>query len=227
MSERYPGLPEGIETREFTAVRETRTKDGGEPVTVLTGYAAVFDSLSEDLGGFREKIAPGAFKRSIKNPNVMALIDHMPNKLLGSSATGRVTVSEDRRGLATEITPVMTSYARDLEALLDAGEKTKMSFGFRTVQDKWEKVDGEDIRTLLEVDVFDVSVVTNPAYPATDVSVARRSLAEAREAEVTPEPKAEEPEGAAGPEKGADRVAELEAKIENMGRRVELLEAKG
>lgn len=221
MNKRFPFLPPDVETREFTAVKETRKADGKEPRTVFSGYAAVFDELSEDLGGFREKIQPGAFRNSIANPNIMALVDHMPDRLLGSSQTGRVKVVEDERGLGTEITPVMTSYARDVEALLDAGEKTKMSFGFRTISDKWEKVDGEDIRTLLEVDVFDVSIVTNPAYPATDVAVAKRALDEFRREDRTEEP---EPE----PDQKAPAGEEYDAKAadEAIMRRIALLEAK-
>lgn len=161
-----------MERRSF-ADYEVREDEAGK--VVLVGHAAVFDTLSEPLGGFRERILPGAFADSLKKPNVVALVDHDPQKLLASTKTGRVRLAEDERGLATEIEPVDTSYTRDVLNLLRAGEKQSMSFGFRTIKDTWERVDGEDVRTLHKVDLFDVSVVTSPAYTATDVGVATRS----------------------------------------------------
>jgi uncharacterized protein len=138
----------------------------------IVGYAAVFNSLSEDLGGFREKIAPGAFKRSLENgADVRALLNHDSNYVLGRNKSGTLFLSEDERGLKIEITPPDTQWARDLMVSMERGDIDQMSFGFYTISDDWETKDGENIRTLKEVELFDVSVVTYPAYTATSANV--------------------------------------------------------
>lgn len=139
----------------------------------IRGYAAVFDSLSEDLGGFREKIAKGAFADTL-NADVRALWNHDANIVLGRTTSGTLTLREDSHGLAIEIDPPDTQQARDLLVSIRRGDISQMSFGFYTKADEWEKRDGENIRTLRKVELFDVSPVTYPAYA--DTSVATRSL---------------------------------------------------
>src|SRR5262245_55045724 len=142
----------------------------------IVGYAAVFDSLSENLGGFRERIRPGAFRRALaEGQDVRALIDHDPSLILGRTRSGTLELRETARGLLATIDPPNTSRARDLVESMRRGDVDQMSFGFRTVTDDWHTEDGEAVRELIDVDLFDVSVVTFPAYPATDVAV--RSLA--------------------------------------------------
>lgn len=148
----------------------------------IRGHAAVFNELSEDLGGFREKIAPGAFSRTL-GADVRALINHDPNLVLGRSTAKTLRMSEDADGLAVEIDLPDTAPARDLAASMERGDVNQMSFGFRTIEDKWDEVDGRIERTLLRVDLFDVSVVTFPAYPQTDAAM--RSL-EAWKADAAP-----------------------------------------
>lgn len=153
----------------------SRSNEAGEGTSKkIVGHAAVFNQLSEDLGGFREQIAPGAFKNSLKNADVRALWNHDPNFILGRNKAGTLYLNEDKTGLAIEILPPDTQFARDLIISMERGDVTQMSFGFRTVKDKWETQDNNDIRTLIEVDLFDVSPVTYPAYPQTDVAL--RSL---------------------------------------------------
>ena len=161
-----------IERRVFT-VGELRIKDD-DMAPMIAGHAAVFDSPSEDLGGFREVIAPGAFAETLKNADVRALFNHDPNAILGRSTAGTLRLGEDKAGLAIEIDPPDTQVARDLLTSMKRGDVTQMSFGFRTVEDKWEIKDGHDLRTLIEVELFDVSPVTFPAYP--DAAVAVRGL---------------------------------------------------
>lgn len=148
-------------------------RDGESPKIV--GYAAVFNSKSENLGGFREIIKPGAFKGSLQN-DVRALIDHESGKVLGRSKAGTLRMIEDEKGLKVEIDPPDTTIARDLMESMRRGDIDQMSFGFFVKTDNWRKDNGETIRELEEVDLFDVSVVTFPAYPATSVHV--RSLAD-------------------------------------------------
>ena len=146
-------------------------------VKKLTGYAAVFNSLSEELWGFREKIAPGAFQRSINaGADVRALFNHDPNYVLGRTVAKTLSLSEDSRGLKVEITPPNIQWAKDLVETISRGDISQMSFGFRVVKEQWEEKDDENIRTLLDVDLFDVAAVTFPAYAGT--SIQSRSLAE-------------------------------------------------
>lgn len=172
-----------IERRVFgTALKIERRADGeGDDApqgAVITGHAAVFDQLSEDLGGFREKVAKGAFAETIKGDDVRALINHSADLVIGRSIAKTLRMSEDKTGLAVEIDLPDTSYARDLAISIERGDVSGMSFGFQTVNDEWNTVEGEEIRTLKEVRLFDVSPVTFPAYPQTDV--AKRFLARLR-----------------------------------------------
>ena len=149
----------------------------GQP-TKIGGHAAKFDSLSEDLGGFRERIAPGAFSKTIQSGDIRALWNHDANIVLGRNKAGTLRLSEDIAGLAFEVDMPDTQLVRDMVmAPIVRGDVNQCSFGFSTVADKWAKVDGEWIRTLLECELFDVSPVTYPAYNSTDV--AARSMQEA------------------------------------------------
>lgn len=148
---------------------ELRT-DGDNGPRILIGYAAVFDELSEDLGGFRERIAPSAFASSVGG-DVRALFNHDTNLILGRTKANTLMVAEDQRGLRCEITLPDTTVARDLLESVRVGNIDQMSFGFRTKKDNWEEVDGQIIRTLLDIELLDVSPVTFPAYPQTEIAL--------------------------------------------------------
>ncbi|MES2126661.1 MAG: HK97 family phage prohead protease [Pseudomonadota bacterium] len=170
------------ERRTFT-VGELRVDAAqGAMAPKISGHAAMFEALSEDLGGFREKIAAGAFTKTLASADIRALFNHDPNIVLGRNAAGTLRLKEDINGLAIEIDPPDTQQARDLMVSMQRGDITQMSFGFYTVNDKWAKIDGGWVRTLLEVELFDVSPVTYPAYTQTDVAV--RSLEQAKKLEV-------------------------------------------
>lgn len=173
-----------IERRTY-AVQEFRVDQETDAPPKIIGHAALFDSLSENLGGFRERIASGAFAETLKTADIRALFNHDPNFVLGRNKAGTLRLKEDKTGLAIEIDPPETQTARDLIVSMKRGDINQMSFGFRTVEDRWNKVDGEWIRTLLEVELFDVSPVTYPAYTQTDVAV--RSLEKIRAAEIPDE----------------------------------------
>lgn len=162
-----------------TLVRELRA---AEPKTdgsigVLAGYAAVFNSRSENLGGFFEEIAPGAFDGVLEN-DVRALIDHDSGRVLGRSSAGTLRISVDATGLKYEVDLPDTQEARDLLTLIKRGDVRESSFGFTVAHrgDDWaENEDGQIIRTIHKVQrLYDVSPVAFPAYPA--ATVAMRSL---------------------------------------------------
>lgn len=173
-----------LERRCFQA-REMRVEGEGESRKIV-GYAAVFDVMSEGLPGFQEVIAPGAFGKSLAaGADVRALVDHDPGRILGRNTAGTLDVREDDKGLAVEIDPPDTTAGRDIVTSIERGDVTGMSFAFRTIEDKWETKEGGDVRTLIEVELHDVSVVAFPAYP--DAVVALRSLDEWKKASAAEE----------------------------------------
>lgn len=175
---KYPSGIDTIEKRSFGCKMEVR---GADQSTTLEGYAAVFDSLSADLGGFREIIAPGAFKRSLKEgADVRALVDHDPGKIIGRNKAGTLTLREDDHGLKVRIKPPDTTAGRDIVESMRRGDVDQMSFAFTVVSDEWRTLEGEEVRTITDADLHDVSVVTYPAYA--DTAVAVRSMGRARSA---------------------------------------------
>lgn len=166
-----------LERRSFGA--ELRAAAGGKKIS---GYAALFDTRSEDLGGFVEVIAPGAFDAALKRSDIRALYNHDPNIVLGRVRSRTLTVKSDSRGLSFEIDPPDTQVARDLLTTIRRGDVDQASFSFRVGKggDRWETENGLQIRTIVEVEeLFDVSPVTYPAYSDTVVSARARSLAAA------------------------------------------------
>jgi HK97 family phage prohead protease len=167
-----------IERRTFAL--ELRVKGDQNPV--IEGYAAVFNSLSQDLGGFREKIAPGAFARTIKNnKDIVSLFNHDPGVVLGRTGNGTLTLREDKTGLYMEVTPPNTAAARDVVEVIRRGDVTGQSFQFVTVRDSWEGLDSNEadtVRTLEEVRLMEAGPVVFPAYEQTAVSA--RALKQVR-----------------------------------------------
>lgn len=165
-----------------TAVVDFKIEKRADEPAKIVGHAAIFDVLSDDLGGFREKIAPGAFSEAVKSDDVRALWNHNPDHILGRNRAGTLILSEDSRGLAIEIVPPDTQLARDLMVSMERGDVTQMSFAFSVKPNgsNWgQDEDGRMIRTLTNVRLFDVSPVTYPAYSQTEVAV--RSLREWKE----------------------------------------------
>jgi len=184
------------EYRDFT-VSELRARSGSKPG--ITGHAAVFNQLSDDLGGYREQIQPGAFADTIKGGDVRALWNHDPNFILARTKSGTLRLSEDREGLKIDADFPDTQFARDLLVSIERGDVDQMSFGFRVLPEgsKWHLEDGGVVRTVSAVDLFDVSPVTFAAYPQTDVGVRAelRSVAAAKLKElsaIVTEPSAEQ-----------------------------------
>ncbi len=166
-----------------TANEGVELREEGDTLTAV-GYAAVFDRLSQNLGGFVERVAPGTFRSTLKQADIRALYNHEPDHLLGRSSTGTLRLSEDEHGLRYEIDLPATTLGRDVAELLRRGDISGSSFGFRTIGDEWaETEDGYPVRTLTEVALRDVGPVTFPAYTSTDASL--RSLADSRDIDLT------------------------------------------
>lgn len=165
-------------------VSELRAITDDKGLRHIVGYAAVFNSLSEDLGWFVEKIDPGAFRDSIATDDIRALWNHESKYILGRNKSGTLTLAEDERGLKIDISPPDAQWAKDLMTSIDRGDVSQMSFGFKTLSDEWNLVDGKDVRTLIKVRLYDVSPVTFPAYPDTEVVL--RSLEKHRKSKNIP-----------------------------------------
>ncbi len=151
---------------------DLRAAADGKPAQ-LAGYAAVFDSLSEDLGGFRERILPGAFTTTLADGHdIRALVDHEHGKILGRTSNGTLRLAQDAKGLAVEIDLPDTSYARDALESVRRGDIAGMSFGFCCPDggDRFLTVDGATVRELTAVELYEVTVTSIPAYSATEVA---------------------------------------------------------
>lgn len=157
------------------ALRLDEPKDGAP---ILSGHIAVFNQLSEDLGGFKEKVAPGSFAETIRVHDIRALWNHNDNWVLGRNKAGTLELAEDAIGLAFRNEPPDTTWFSDGKKSLARGDVTGCSFGFYTEADEWAtEADGSKIRTLTKITLVEVSPgVTFPAYPQTDVAVAVRSM---------------------------------------------------
>jgi uncharacterized protein len=163
---------------------ETRI-DSSNDKDVVVGHAAVFNSLSEDLGGFREMIMPGAFDDVLDN-DTRAYFNHDPNFLLGRVSAGTLRLSVDEKGLRYELDIPKTTAGQDLKENLRNGNITQSSFAFTLPEngDTWERTEeGNDIRKINKIGrLYDVSPVSLPAYPeASNLALAHRSLKKHKE----------------------------------------------
>jgi uncharacterized protein len=165
-----------LETREVEHELELREDDNGG--MHLEGYAALFNSRSENLGGFTETIAPGAFSRSLKSRNDIKLLwNHDTSAVMGSTRAGTLTLTEDARGLRVSAELPNTTYGRDAKELIKRGDVSGFSFGFSIPGkggDDWNAEGTE--RTLKSVRLHEVSLVAFPAYPETNGTATVRGL---------------------------------------------------
>ncbi len=139
----------------------------------LIGLAAPYESETR-IGEFRERIAKGAFTRTLRdNRDILAFADHDPAKVLGRTKSGTLELSETGNGLQFRLQLPDTSIGRDLQTLAQRGDLGGVSFGFRAVRDSWEG----DLRTLHEIELHEISIVQSwPAYPDTTVALRSRPV---------------------------------------------------
>jgi len=190
-----------IERRDFAFEEENEliVESRADGRAAIIGYAAVYNRLSLDLGGFREEILPGAFDKILSRQrgksDVVALFNHDSNIVLGRSSSGTLELSSDEKGLRYVVTPPVSR--ADVLELIQRRDVRGSSFAF-TVESKNESFrtgeDGKAIRQIREVSgLYDVGPVFVPAYPTTSASVAMRSY----EAWLASQEKPAEPEAVA------------------------------
>lgn len=168
-----------IERRTYT-VQDVEARQADDGTMRISGYAAVFNDSSVPLP-FIERIAPGAFRKTLsETPDVRLLINHegLP---LARTKNGTLTLTEDSRGLYMDAVIADTQEGRDLYTLIQRGDMDQMSFAFRVIRQKWNEGRTERLLTELSLADGDVSVVTYPAYPTTSVE-AREHLKQAIQA---------------------------------------------
>ena len=186
---------EGAEVRSKSEVVEKRSYKGEARALegrTVEGYASVFNSMSEDLGGFREIILPGAFKNALGD-DVRALYNHDSNYLLARTTSGTLELKEDDKGLYYRFEMPNTSYGNDLLELYRRGDLTQSSFGFTVDKDSWRMEEGQHIRYIESVSsLFDVSPVVYPAYTAASSGLRSAEPHSEGEAEEARETAAEE-----------------------------------
>jgi len=138
---------------------------------VIKGHAAIFNVV-ESGGWFREQVAPGAFKDSLKTDDVRALWNHNTEIVLGRNKADTLKLWEDDKGLAVEIYPSDTEMVRGYLDMIERGDVSQMSFGFIVKKASWQEEEGQDdLRTIEQVELWEVSPVTFPFYKGTDVSL--------------------------------------------------------
>ena len=141
----------------------------------IRGTAIVFNDLSEDLGGFREIIAPSAVDRTMdEGSDVFALWNHDTSLPIGRRNVN-LDLQKGKSGLRVVLSP-LSSFPAEKMDLVASGIVTGMSFRFRVLDDEWSLKDGMPLRTVRDMTFDEVSVVTFPAYPGTFVEVSKRTL---------------------------------------------------
>jgi HK97 family phage prohead protease len=170
-------VAKGIERRQ--TIRDLEIRSEGDGMT-LRGYAAIFNSPSQPLP-FTETIEPGAFRDSLKSRNDIKLLwNHETGTVLGSTRAGTLKVTEDATGLLIEANLPDTQAGRDAATLIKRGDVNAFSFGFRVAQggDTWTSADQ---RVLKRVNIHEVSIVSWPAYTATEGTASIRSMTDLTE----------------------------------------------
>jgi uncharacterized protein len=162
---------------------DVRAAADGSPIP-FTGHAAVFNSRALIGGkwGFYEEVMPGAFDSALeRGDDVRLLKNHNEDLILARTTAGNLRLSVDAVGLVADADMTPTTYAKDLALSLAAGDVTQMSYAFRVLRDEWSVVnvggpDERELRQIFDVELFDCSPVTYPAFADTDASLRMREM---------------------------------------------------
>jgi uncharacterized protein len=163
--------------RSATGNIEMRAGDAAGGAPMLSGYAARFNSPAVIGGYFIEKLAPGCFANSIARGDQRMLYNHDANYLLGRTASGTLTLSEDALGLKFELAPPDTCCGRDVVESVRRADLNGCSFAFQSVQETWDDTGDMPVRTIEVLDLLETSIVVWPAYKDTSVGVPLARLA--------------------------------------------------
>lgn len=145
-------------------------------VNTVTGYAIRFNELSHDLGGFRERISPGAWNPAAARNDVIATFNHSNDNVLGRMSAGTLRLFADAEGIRYEIDVPNTSAGRDVAELISRGDIIGSSFTFRVNPGGQELANDKDpasglpVRIITSMSVYELGPVTTPAYPTTSAS---------------------------------------------------------
>jgi HK97 family phage prohead protease len=189
-----------LETRTLSRPLEFRAGDSGK---IIAGIAVAYDSETTIGDYFRERIMPGAFGASLKG-DVRALMGHDSNIILGRTSAKTLRLNDAANALGFEIDLPDTQAGRDVATSIQRGDLQGMSFGFVVTKQEWDDTGPIPLRTVTEAELFEISVVGDPAYG--DTTVALRSLDEARKE------KHKHP--------GYTRIAERKARTEQVARNI-------
>ena len=158
--------------RTFQTSVRLREENGSPPM--LFGHAALFNSPSQDLGGFTEVLARGCFAETIAGNDIRAFFNHCHDHLLGRNKSGTLRLWEDAAGLAFELDVDETTIGRDVYRMVKRGDLDGMSFGFYAIEDEWSP-DGK-VNTVRKAELIEISPVVFPAYLGTKVDARCRSM---------------------------------------------------
>ena len=162
------------ETRIFNISQLSTRAEGEEKAVAIEGYAAVFNSKTSIGGWFDEVIEPGAFSRSLSdNGDIRALFNHNWDNVLGRTKSQTLELREDEKGLNFKVELPDTSVARDLTISMERGDINQCSFGFFITDEEWNYNVEPALRTIKEVELFEISIVSIPAYDDTEASLVR------------------------------------------------------
>ncbi|BAU28966.1 prohead peptidase [Aneurinibacillus soli] len=165
---------EKFEQRTFTLSNIEVRMEGEAGAPTVSGDVVMFEQLSVPLWGFREKVRKGAFDKSLRKSIIKALWNHNSDLVLGSTKNRTLRLWEDDMALRFELDLPNTTWGKDAAESIRRGDVDGVSFGFEVVKDEWDYDDPSDvIRTLIEVNLYEISPTPFPAYP--DSSVDMRS----------------------------------------------------
>lgn len=146
-------------------------REGGD-TPQLIGYASIFNQEAEIYGLWRETVARGAYKKTIKEHDIRALWNHNTDNVLGRNKAGTLALAEDDHGLKVEIDPPDTQAGRDAVTSIKRGDVSQMSIAFQTIKEEWKIPENKrelPLRTVKEAKLFEVSPVTFPAFEGTEI----------------------------------------------------------
>ncbi|MBB3035385.1 HK97 family phage prohead protease [Alteriqipengyuania lutimaris] len=170
---------DGRERRAFVGGLELRAEGDGESGQTTKGYACLYDNDTNIGGYFIERFAKGAFTKSLKERDVVALHSHDDGRPMGRKSRDTLRFSDDDKGLGFENDLPDTQDGRDLATSLERGDIEGMSFRFRAIKEEWDESGDVPKRTVIEAELYEITYTAFPAYPDTEVGM--RSLQAARD----------------------------------------------